>query len=350
MAGYLIRRILLGWLTLLLITMVVFALVRFMPGSPLDTDPAMMNPDKMPSAEDLERIKKAYGLDKPVHEAYWDWLKDLASGDLGISFNEKKPVTKVISSRVLATLLLTVPSLVLAYLLAIPIGLWSTIRSGKLDERIAGVGLYMLYAIPSFIAALFLQLLFAVKLGGTAWELPLMGMQSSEFELMSSMGQTESIWEFITLFWELITDFDQLLDLLQHMLLPVICFTYVSLAYYSRFIKANMEEVIRQDYIRTARAKGLGQIRIILHHAFRNTLIPFVTLLGLSLPSLLGGAIILEQVFNWPGMGQLYFRSIGTRDYPVIMGLTLSLSVLTLLGQLFADILYAFVDPRITYK
>jgi peptide/nickel transport system permease protein len=330
MAGYLIRRILLGLLTLLLITMVVFALVRFMPGSPLDTDPAMMNPDKMPSAEDLERIKKAYGLDKPVHEAYWDWLKDLASGDLGISFNEKKPVADVIGSRVRATLLLTVPSLVIAYLLAIPIGLWSTIRSGKLDERIAGVSLYMLYAIPSFIAALFLQLLFAVKLSGTAWELPLMGMHHSDYDEMGTIAQA----------W----------DSLQHMLLPVICFTYVSLAYYSRFIKANMEEVIRQDYIRTARAKGLGQMRIILHHAFRNTLIPFVTLLGLSLPSLLGGAIILEQVFNWPGMGQLYFRSISTRDYPVIMGLTLSLSVLTLLGQLFADILYAFVDPRITYK
>jgi peptide/nickel transport system permease protein len=330
MAGYLIRRILLGLLTLLLITMVVYALIRFMPGSPMDTDPAMMNPDKMPSAEDLERIKKAYGLEKPVYEAYWIWLSNLATGDLGVSYNEKKPVTEVIESRVLATLLLTVPSLVIAYLLAIPIGLWSTIRSGKLDERIVGVSLYMLYAIPSFIAALFLQLLFAVKLGGTAWELPLMGMHHSDYDEMGLIAQTT--------------------DLLQHMLLPVICFTYVSLAYYSRFIKANMEEVIRQDYIRTARAKGLGPMRIILHHAFRNTLIPFVTLLGLSLPSLLGGAIILEQVFNWPGMGQLYFRSIGTRDYPVIMGLTLSLSVLTLLGQLFADILYAFVDPRIAYK
>jgi len=330
MAGYLIRRILLGLLTLLLITMVVYALIRFMPGSPMDTDPAMMNPDKMPSAEDLERIQKAYGLDKPVYEAYWVWLRNLVTGDMGISYNEKKPVTDVIESRVWATLLLTVPSLVIAYLLAIPIGLWSTIRSGKLDERITGVSLYMLYAIPSFIAALFLQLLFAVKLSGTAWELPLMGMYHSDYEKMGVFAQA----------W----------DLLQHMLLPVICFTYVSLAYYSRFIKANMEEVIRQDYIRTARAKGLGQMRIILHHAFRNTLIPFVTLLGLSLPSLLGGAIILEQVFNWPGMGQLYFRSIGTRDYPVIMGLTLSLSVLTLLGQLFADILYAFVDPRIAYK
>ena len=111
-----------------------------------------------------------------------------------------------------------------------------------------------------------------------------------------------------------------------------------------------MEEVIRQDYIRTAKAKGLGPFRIMIHHAFRNTLIPFVTLLGLSLPALLGGAIILEQIFNWPGMGQLYFRSILTRDYPVIMGLTFALSVLTLLGQLLADILYAFVDPRISYQ
>jgi len=330
MAGYLIRRVLLGLLTLLLITMLVYSLIRFMPGSPMDTDPAFMNPDKMPSAEDIERMRAAYGLDKPIYEAYWIWLGNVLQGDLEISYNEKKPVLDVIRSRVGATLLLTLPSLILAYLLAIPIGLWSTLRSGRFDERVTGVGLYMLYAIPSFIAALFLQLLFAVKLGDTMFELPLMGMHDSGYEEFSTIEQT----------W----------DLLTHMLLPVICFTYVSLAYYSRFIKANMEEVIRQDYIRTARAKGLGPIRIILHHAFRNTLIPFVTLLGLSLPSLLGGAIILEQVFNWPGMGQLYFRSIGTRDYPVIMGLTLALSILTLLGQLIADLLYAFVDPRIAYK
>ncbi|MBA61703.1 MAG: peptide ABC transporter permease [Planctomycetaceae bacterium] len=330
MAGYLIRRILLGLLTLLLITMAIYALIRHMPGNPLATDAAMMNPENMPSEEDIQRMRAAYGLDKSIPEAYVHWLTNMVKGDFGSSFSEKKPVLEVIGSRVANTLLLTVPSLILAYILAIPIGLFSTARSGKTDERLVGVGLYMLYAIPSFIAALFLQLLFAVKLEGTAFELPLMGIRADEYETLTS---TERIW-----------------DRLEHMILPVISFTYVSLAYYSRFIKANMEEVIRQDYIRTAKAKGLGPIRIMIHHAFRNTLIPFVTLLGLSLPALLGGAIILEQIFNWPGMGQLYFRSILTRDYPVIMGLTFALSVLTLLGQLLADILYAFVDPRISYQ
>ena len=330
MVGYLIRRALLGLLTLLLITMVIYTLIRLMPGNPLATDAAMMNPENMPSEEDIQRMRAAYGLDKSIPEAYMHWLTNMVRGDFGSSFAEKKPVLDVIGSRVTNTLLLTVPSLILAYLLAIPIGLFSTWRSGKADERLVGVGLYMLYAIPSFIAALFLQLLFAVKLEGTAFELPLMGIQSDEYETLTS---TQKAW-----------------DWLKHMILPVISFTYVSLAYYSRFIKANMEEVVRQDYIRTAKAKGLRPLRIMIHHAFRNTLIPFVTLLGLSLPALLGGAIILEQIFNWPGMGQLYFRSILTRDYPVIMGLTFALSVLTLLGQLLADILYAFVDPRISYK
>ena len=330
MVGYLIRRVLLGLLTLLLITMVIYALIRAMPGNPLATDAAMMNPENMPSEEDIQRMRAAYGLDKSIPEAYMHWLTNMVRGDFGSSFAEKKPVLDVIGSRVTNTLLLTVPSLILAYLLAIPIGLFSTWRSGKADERLIGVGLYMLYAIPSFIAALFLQLLFAVKLEGTAFELPLMGIRSDEYETLTS---TQKAW-----------------DWLKHMILPVISFTYVSLAYYSRFIKANMEEVVRQDYIRTAKAKGLGPLRIMIHHAFRNTLIPFVTLLGLSLPALLGGAIILEQIFNWPGMGQLYFRSILTRDYPVIMGLTFALSVLTLLGQLLADMLYAFVDPRISYK
>ena len=202
-------------------------------------------------------------------------------------------------------------------------------RSGKPEERTLSFGLYMLYSFPAFVAALFLQLIFAVKLRDTGMELPLLGNISPEYENFSLPGK---IWDQFT-----------------HMILPVTCFTYGSLAYYCRFVKANMEEVIRQDYIRTARAKGLGTVRILIHHAFRNTLIPFVTLLGLTLPGLLSGAIILEQIFNWPGMGQLFFQSIGTRDYPTIMTLTLMFSVLTLLGQLLADLLYAFVDPRIKY-
>jgi peptide/nickel transport system permease protein len=137
---------------------------------------------------------------------------------------------------------------------------------------------------------------------------------------------------------------------LKHAILPIVCFTYGSLAYYSRFIRANMQEVIRQDYIRTARAKGVPPLQVIWRHAFRNTLVPLVTLIGLTLPHLLSGAVILEQIFTWPGMGRLYFEAIGQRDYNTIMGLTLMFSILTLLGQLFADILYAVVDPRVTYQ
>jgi peptide/nickel transport system permease protein len=138
-------------------------------------------------------------------------------------------------------------------------------------------------------------------------------------------------------------------DILLHTAMPIACFTYGSLAYYSRFIRANMQEVIRQDYIRTARAKGVPPRRVIWHHAFRNTLIPLVTLIGLTLPHLLSGAVILEQIFSWPGMGRLYFEAIVRRDYDTIMGLTLMFSILTLAGQLLADLLYAVVDPRVTY-
>ncbi len=213
----------------------------------------------------------------------------------------------------------------LSYLLSVPIGLWATVRNGTLRERSVSTLLYMLYSLPSFVAALYLQLLFFSKLG---W-LPLFGMQSDDYSTLSAAGKA----------W----------DLLKHSILPITCFTYGSLAYYSRFIQANMEEVIRQDYIRTARAKGVPPLQVIWKHAFRNTLIPFVTLLGLTLPSLLGGAVILEQIFVWPGMGRLYFEAIGQRDYDTIMGLTLMFSILTLLGQLLADILYAVVDPRVTY-
>jgi peptide/nickel transport system permease protein len=176
------------------------------------------------------------------------------------------------------------------------------------------------------VGALFLLVIFYQKLG---W-LPLRGMTSDNYESLSAAGK---LWD---IFW--------------HALLPVTCFTYGSLAYDTRFIRANMQEVIRQDYIRTARAKGVGPLRVVVVHAFRNTLIPFVTLLGLTLPALLSGSVILEQIFTWPGMGRLFFESIAERDYPTLMALTLVFSVLTLAGQLLADVLYAVVDPRVRYS
>ncbi|MEX2169037.1 MAG: ABC transporter permease [Pirellulales bacterium] len=326
MAHYFLRRLGIGLLTLLLVTFVVYGLIRNMPGTPLTTDPAMMDPSKQITVEERKRLERLYGFDKPWYQAYFVWLGNIARLDLGRSIpKNNRPVLGLILDRAPATLLLSVTSLLLTYLLSIPIGLWATAKDGTSLERTASTLLYMLYSLPSFVAALYLQLLFYVKLG---W-LPLYGLTSDNYAELTAGGKA----------W----------DILLHSILPVICFTYGSLAYYSRFIRANMQEVIRQDYIRTARAKGAGPARVLWRHAFRNTLIPLVTLIGLTLPTLLSGAVILEQIFVWPGMGRLYFEAIGQRDYDTIMGLTLMFSVLTLAGQLLADLLYAVVDPRVAY-
>jgi len=330
MLTYLVRRCLIGVITLFLIMFVVYGMIRNMPGTPLTLQMAETDPSKVMSDEDLEIANKTFGLDKHWTVGYVIWLGNIAQFDLGRSIPIKQPVAKLIAERAGPTLLLSVTSLILAYLLAVPMGLFATVRSGKLEERGLALGLYMLYSLPSYVAALMLLVLFAVKLDGTFLELPLMGMKSDGYEDLSFFGKT----------W----------DIMKHMILPVTCFTYGSLAYYTRFVKSNMEEVVRQDFIRTARAKGVGQLQIIWHHAFRNTLIPFVTLMGLTLPGLLSGAVILERVFTWPGMGQLFFDSILARDYPTLMGLMLMFSVLTLMGQLLADLLYAVVDPRISYS
>jgi peptide/nickel transport system permease protein len=326
MINYVIRRLALAVLTLVLISFIVYALIRNMPGTPLTLDQANMDPTKEISPEERSRLERQYGLDLPWYEAYFVWLGNVVQGDLGRSIPRNgRPVLELIGERVPYTLMLSGTSLLLTYLLSIPIGLWSTVRSDTPAERMVSMILYMLYSLPSYVAALYLQLIFYTELG---W-LPLFGVVSDGHEQMSASGQ----------YW----------DIFLHSILPVTCFTYGSLAYYARFIRANMLEVIRQDYIRTAKAKGVGPIRIVCHHAFRNTLIPLVTMIGLTLPTLLSGAVILEQIFVWPGMGRLFFEAIGQRDYDTVMGLVLMFSVLTLLGQLMADLLYAFVDPRVTY-
>ncbi len=326
MLSYLIRRTLVGFVTLLLITFVIFGLVRNMPGTPLTVAFAESDPSKQMSDAELKRLEKTYGLDKPWYQAYFVWVGNIAKADFGLSISRKRPVLTLIKERVGPTLLLSVTSLLLTYLFSIPMGLWSTAKAGTPLERTSSTLLYMLYSLPAFVAALFLQILLSVKLD----LLPLRGMTSNDYEAMTAVGKA--------------------LDITKHAFLPVVCFTYGSLAYYTRFIKSNMEEVIRQDYIRTAKAKGVAPGTIMFKHAFRNTMIPFVTLLGLTLPSLLSGAVILERIFSWPGMGNLFFESLGERDYPTIMALTLMFSCMTLLGQLLADILYAVVDPRISYS
>lgn len=326
MIQYTIRRLIIGVFTLLLITFVVYGLIRNMPGSPLTVEMAEVDPGRGISKQDIAQLRKDLLLDRHWTVGYLNWLGKVVRLDLGKSISKKQPVSTLIGDRVFATLVLSVSSLILTYLLSIPLGLWTTVRGGTTAERTISTSLYMLYSLPAFVAALFLQVSLAKNLG---W-FPLMGMVSDDYESLSALGKT--------------------FDILKHAFMPVLCFTYGSLAYYTRFVKSNMLEVIRQDYIRTAKAKGVSPRNIVVHHAFRNTLIPMVTLIGLTLPSLLGGAVILEQIFSWPGMGQLFFDSVRARDYTTIMGLMLMFSVLTLLGQLLADLLYALVDPRVSYS
>lgn len=331
MYSYLLRRLTLAVFTLLVVTLLVYFLVRAMPGDPSLVLLQQVANDRNISQQQQEEFREYFGLNDPWYTAYGKWLGKLVlHGDLGYSFWQKQSVTDAIKNRLWPTLKLSIASLLLTYLFSIPIGLYATARADKPDERGISILLYMLYSMPSFVAAVLLQMLFAIKLKGTVFELPLMGVASPNHEEMTFVGQA--------------------FDSIKHCVLPVVCYTYASLAYNSRFIRANMQEVIRQDYIRTARAKGVSRWKVMWRHAFRNTLIPLVTQLGLVLPSLVAGSIILETIFSWPGIGKLFIEALLQRDYQILMGLLLMFSVLTLLAQLLADVLYAVVDPRVTLK
>ncbi len=329
MLEYTLRRLGWGVLTLFLISLVVMALIRSMPGDPI----ALMamgsserGNDKAISSVYFEKMRKNLGLDKPWYHGYFIWAKNLFKGDLGRSLYDQKPVAAKIAERIGPTLWLSLTSLFLAYLLAIPLGLYCTARNGRWQEKSISTALYALYSFPSFVMALYLLIWLSLKLD----LFPLRGMVSDNYGELS----------FAAAAW----------DRFLHMALPVICYTYGSLAYYTRFIRSNMMEVMQQDYIRTARAKGVDGKTIMFKHAFRNSLIPLVTLVGLTLPGLLGGSVILERIFAWPGMGNLFFDAITQRDYPVIMGLTMTFAVLVMIGNILADLLYAVVDPRITLE
>jgi peptide/nickel transport system permease protein len=330
MANYFIRRLLLALLTLLFITFLVYGLIRLMPGDPILMKLESGSPDRPLRTAEIEKIRAMFGLDKPWYTAYWQWLSKLVRGNLGDSITRPARVSEIIGQRIGPTLVLELTSLFLTYLLAIPIGLYATARSGRLDERTTSTILYMLYSLPVFVAALFLQMFFAIELRGTSFELPLFGMYSDNFDQLSF---TSKLW-----------------DISRHALLPTICYTYGSLAYYSRFIHSNMQEVIRQDYIRTARAKGVFERLVIWKHVLRNALIPIVTMVGLQFGFLLGGSIVVETVFSWPGLGRLLIDSVSFRDYPVIQAEILLFSLEFILINLLVDVLYGLVNPEIRYQ
>jgi peptide/nickel transport system permease protein len=330
MTTYLIRRILLLAPTLLGITLLTFLLVREAPGSIALTKGAGGGNGSRPmTAEQREAEIKFFGLDKPPLVGYAIWLKRLVFHlDLGDSGIDHRPVMTKISERIGLTATLAGSALLLSYLMAIPLGVIAAIKRGEVIDRSISFLVFVLYSIPSFAAALLLIMLVA---GGDYLNLlPMYGANSIN---ASEMGRFEWIW-----------------DRIRHMILPVICLTYASLSYISRYARVSMLDALSQDFIRTARAKGLPERLVILRHALRNALIPIITIFALELPVLIGGTVIIEEIFSLPGMGQLMFEALEAHDDLMIDGITVLVAILTLLGYLLADILYVVVDPRIRYE
>ncbi len=306
---------------LLGITVICFGVMHLAPGSPTDMQ-TQMNPRA--SVEAQERLRAMYDLDKPLYQQYWIWLKKVVVFDLGTSFSsDRRPVAEKIGERIPITVLLNVLSLVLILMVAIPIGVLSAVHRNSLFDRLTSVFVFVGFAVPTFWLALLLMIFFGIDLG---W-LPISGLRSLNYEYMLP-------W---TAFW----------DLVKHLILPVFLSAFGGLAGFSRFMRSNMLEVIRQDYITTARAKGLSERAVIYKHALRNALLPVITILGLSVPGFIGGSVIFETIFAIPGMGQLFYMAVMSRDYPVVMGILYIGAILTLFGNLIADISYALADPRI---
>src|ERR1039457_4651893 len=321
MTAYLVKRILMLIPPLVGITLITFTVIHLAPGEPVEMQMAM-NPKVGKEARD--RLKKFYGLDQPLQVQYFTWVGKLAQLDLGRSFSSDNPrVTDKIKKRLPVTISLNIIALLLEFGLAIPIGiLAATHRDTLLDKGIT-VFVFLGFAVPTFWLALLLMYFFGVKLN---W-LPISGLHTLG---SSSFGTIHYLW-----------------DMAKHLILPVTVASFGSLAGLSRYMRSSMLNVIGQDYITTARAKGLSERVVIYKHALRNALLPLITLLGFSIPGLIGGSVIFETIFAIPGMGQLFYQGVMSRDYPVVMGILVIGACLILIGNLVADISYALADPRI---
>jgi len=321
MGFYLLKRLLLMIPVLIGITIISFSVMKVAPGDPVSlvTD---LNPNM--NEEAIKRIRAHYGLDQPIYVQYLKWLRNMLMLDFGTSFaSDNRPVIDKILERIPITLLINLLSMGLILSVAIPIGVMSAVKQDSLFDKGTTVFVFLGFAIPTFWLALLLMILFGVELN---W-LPISGFRSLRYADLSIAGR--------------------ILDIAKHLILPVFVSAFGGLAGMSRYMRSNMLEVIRQDYITTARAKGLDERTVIFKHALRNALLPVITLLGLSVPGLIGGSVIFETIFAIPGMGQLFYQSVMMRDYPTIMGILVIGALLTLLGNLLADLLYSVADPRI---
>jgi peptide/nickel transport system permease protein len=320
MAKYMIRRMLGLIPTFLGITLISFFVINLAPGKPTDVQTAL---NQKVSYEARLRIEKLYGLDKPLHVRYAEWLKRFLTLDFGRSYVDGRPVSQKISERIPVTLLINILALVLILAIGIPIGAIAAVHRGSLFDRLTTILVFFGFSVPEFWLALLLMSLFGITLG---W-LPISGLVSLDFDYFGLPGKV--------------------FDMGRHLVLPVFISAFGGLAGISRYMRTSMIGVIHQDYVRTARAKGLKERDVIYRHALKNALLPVITILGLSVPGLIGGSVIFESIFAIPGMGRLFYDSVMARDYPVIMGVLSIVAVLTLVGNLLADVAYSYADPRI---
>jgi len=320
MLGYALRRCVVAVPLLIGITFISFIVIHLAPGDPTE----IQTGDLGINAQAVKQMRELYELDKPLYVQYWKWLRRIVHLDFGRSFSpDGRLVLDKIGERLPITLLLNILQLSIIVACAVPIGVTSAVRQYSTFDKVTTVFVFIGFATPDFWLALLLMMLFGVELG---W-LPISGLRSMN-------------WEYLG-FWK------QQRDFLSHLILPTFVVTFGGLAGFSRYMRQAMLDVIRQDYIQTALAKGLASRVVIGKHALRNAMMPIVTILGLSLPGLIGGSVIVESIFAIPGMGLLMVQAVYERDYPVIMGNLVVVSTLTLVANLIADIAYSLVDPRI---
>jgi peptide/nickel transport system permease protein len=319
MASFILRRLAQMFVTLVGISIISWVIITLAPGGPIG-----LTLDPKASPKVIEQMMKNYDLDKPIYQQYFLWLKKLFTGKL-YSFKDGRPVMQKISERIWNTLLLNLVATIIIFSLAIPLGVFSAKRQYSFLDNLGTFGAYLGVSAPSFWLA-YLLILGTVLLFGY----PVLGMRS-----------------FVT---EDFTTTEIVLDRIWHLMLPSIIMAIHGIASLSRYTRSSMLEVIRQDYIRTAKAKGVSEETVYYKHGLRNALLPTITIFGFMIPGLIGGSIIMETVFAWPGIGQLAYQAILARDYPVLMTLNTIAAVLTLIGNFIADILYGIADPRIRYQ
>ena len=314
MSSFLLQRLMQAVVLLLIVSMIGFAILHLAPGGPMSQFAAS---GEMTQA-DLDRIAEQLGLNRPLPVQYVEWLWRMLRGDWGLSYRDHQPVLHIIASHIGATLELMLSSTLLAMFIGAWIGILGAIKRYSLFDSLATIGAMIALSIPTFWFGLVVIYVFSVGLG---W-------------LPSGNRYTIGNGSF--------------LNQVHHLIGPCVVLALVSTAVWSRYMRSSMLEVVNQDYIRTARAKGVPERQILLRHAFRNALLPMITITGLHVPTLLSGALVTETVFTWPGMGRLFLDSISYRDYPTVMGILMFTAVLVLLGSLIADLLYGVADPRIS--